>query len=92
MFRLSLLLVGALVLAGCATPTPAERAARAQAEMAQLITIYGPACDKLGFQKDTDNWRDCVLRLATREDVRYSRRPTSTTCFGNRTFLDCTTF
>ena len=33
-----------------------------------------------------------MLRLATREDVRYSRRPTTTTCFGNRAFLDCTTF
>lgn len=92
MLRHSLLLVGALALVGCATATPAERAARAQAEMQQLITIYGPACDKLGFQKDTDNWRDCVLQLATRDDVRYSRRPTTTTCFGNRAFLDCTTF
>lgn len=92
MLRLGLLLASALLLAGCATSTPAERAARAEAEMSQMIAIYGPACDKLGFQKDSDNWRDCVLRLATRDDVRNYRRPTTTTCFGNRSIVDCTTF
>lgn len=90
MLRHTLLLASLLVLAGCATPTPAERAAHAQAEMRQLMAVYGPACEKLGYQKDTDLWRDCVLRLATREELR--RRPTSTTCFGNRGFFDCTTF
>lgn len=84
------LLAGVLALAGCATPTPAERAARAQQEMQQLMAVYGPACEKLGYAGNTDLWRDCVLRLATREELR--RRPTSTTCIGNRGFIDCTTF
>ena len=92
MSRLHRLLVVFLALAGCATPTPAERAARAQAEMQQLMTIYGPACEKLGFRPETDNWRECVLKLATRDEVRYSRHPTTTTCFGNRSLLDCTTY
>lgn len=92
MFRLHFLLGCAILLAGCATTTPAERAARAQAEMMQMMEIYGPACDRLGFKHDTDAWRDCVLQLDAKDNYRNSRRPSTTTCFGNRMFMDCTTF
>ena len=73
-------------LAGCATPE--ERAARAQREVEEMIQVYGPACDKLGFANGTDEWRNCILRLSARE---YSTRPTTTTCFGHRGFYHCTT-
>lgn len=60
------------LLAACATPQ--ERAARLQAEMEQMMVVYGPACNKLGYSGNSDQWRDCVLRLAAREDAeRYGR-------------------
>ena len=79
----------ALNLAACATPE--ERAAQAQAEMEGMMRIYGPACERLGFKPEDDRWRDCVLRMAARDDAR-ARYPMSTTCFGHRGFFNCTTF
>lgn len=62
------------LLAGCATTTPAERAARAERQMAEMMEVYGPACDKLGYKRDSNPWRDCVLNMATKDDMRaYSR-------------------
>lgn len=80
-----------LILAGCAAPTPAERAARAGAEMQQLVQVYGPACEQLGYRRDDDKWRECILHMSLRDEYRNSRRPVSTTCFGQRGFFDCTT-
>lgn len=87
----ALLPIGLALLAlGCATP--AERAARHQAEVEEMITVYGPACEKLGYKRDDDKWRDCILRLATQDDRRYSRQPTMTTCIGHRGFFSCSAF
>lgn len=44
-------LVLVLLLAGCASPQ--ERADRA-------IARHGPYCDQMGFQRNTDAWRNCV--------------------------------
>ena len=85
-----ILLVGFLALAGCATTD--ERAKQMQAEIDSMIAVYGPACERLGYKPDEDKWRDCVLRLAARDDRRYSRYPTTTSCFGHRGFFNCTTF
>jgi len=85
-FALSLLL---LFLAGCATQ--AERAAQVQREVEQMIQLYGPGCERLGYKADTDPWRECVLKLAHRED-QYNRYPISTNCFRHRGFMQCTTF
>lgn len=49
------------LLMGCASP--AERAANA-------IGQYGPYCDKLGYQRTSDQWRDCVAKLDAAERVR----------------------
>lgn len=49
----------ALMLAGCTTASKV-----ATNQMERDITVYGPACEKLGFQKDTDAWRDCIIRRA----------------------------
>lgn len=78
----------AAALAGCATP--AERAAQAEREIDEMIQVYGPACERLGYRGDSDPWRDCVLRLNANET--YRRTPTTTTCFGHRGFFHCSTF
>jgi len=30
--------------------------------MEYKMQVYGPACEKLGFEKDTDIWRECIQR------------------------------
>ena len=40
-----------LALSGCVTAE--QRAARITAE-------YGPYCDKLGYPRNTDAWRNCI--------------------------------
>ena len=79
-----------LGLAGCATP--AEQAAQWQAEVDNMVQVYGPACERLGYKRDDDKWRDCVMRLASRDNLRYRIYPRSTTCFGHRGFFNCSTF
>ena len=59
-----------------------------QREVNQMIQAYGPECDKLGYKRNTDPWRDCVLKLSTKDSYeRYATRPTTTTCFGHRGFF-----
>lgn len=78
-----------LLVAGCATP--AQRAAAVEREVDEMIAVYGPGCERLGYKTDTDPWRECVLRLAHREDLQ--RRAFSTTnCIGHRGFFSCSTF
>jgi hypothetical protein len=83
--------VAALALAACATPE--ERAAQAQAEMEGMMRVYGPACERLGYARESDGWRDCITRLDSRDHyTRYTTAPTFTNCFGHRGFFSCTTF
>lgn len=60
----------ASLLAACAT-TPEERRAEAEREAARLKETYGPTCDKLGYQPDSNKWRDCLLQL---EDQRLMQQ------------------
>jgi hypothetical protein len=90
MLRLVLVVLLLAALPGCMTQ--AQRAAAAQAEVDDMIKVYGPACNKLGYAKDTDPWRECILRLRTQEDLRYRNYPTTTTCVGQRGYLNCTSF
>jgi hypothetical protein len=83
-----ILVAGVLGLAGCATP--AERAAQWQAEVDQMVAVFGPACEKLGFKRDEDAWRSCLLQLSERDERRYLRTQTTTSCFGHRGFFNCT--
>jgi hypothetical protein len=70
MRHLMTMCVAALVLAGCATPE--QQAAEKRAEVTRMMQIYGPACDRLGYAANSDQWRSCVLQLATRDDIdRY---------------------
>jgi hypothetical protein len=82
------LLVFTMFVAGCVTQ--AERAAQVQRDVDDMIRVYGPGCEKLGYKADSDPWRDCVLRLATKD--RLERRDfTTTNCIGNRGFFHCST-
>ncbi len=66
--------VAALALAGCATPE--QRAASMQAQMSSMMVVYGPACAKLGYASNSDQWRNCVLQLSAKEDAeRYGYPP-----------------
>ncbi len=87
-YTLPILLV--ILLLGC--ETPADRAARVKAEVEEMVREYGPGCEKLGYTKDSDPWRECILKLRARDDIRYSTRPTTTTCVGHRGFYNCTTY
>jgi len=65
-----------LALATAACSTPQERAAQKQAEMANLMQIYGPACSRLGYAVDSDQWRGCILSLSTKDEMqRYGPGP-----------------
>ena len=78
-----------LFVAGCVTQ--AERAAQVQREVEEMIRVYGPGCETLGYKSDSDPWRECVLRLATKD--RLERRDfTTTNCIGSRGFVHCSTF
>src|SRR3981189_2633754 len=54
-----------MFVAGCVTQ--AERAAQVQRDVDDMILVYGPGCEKLGYKTDSDPWRDCVLRLSTKD-------------------------
>lgn len=65
-----LVAASALLLGACTTPQ--ERSARMQAEMDRMVVEYGPACTRLGYTANTDQWRSCVLQLSTKDDIgRY---------------------
>ncbi len=87
-FYFPAVLIALLALAGCATPE--ERAARAQAEMEEMIKVYGPACEKLGFAKDSEQWRQCILHLSARDSARS--RPTNTSCTAFNGFVNCISY
>lgn len=88
----TLLIAGiAAVLAGCATP--ADRAGQAQRDVEEMVATYGPACEKLGYKASTDGWRDCILRLSTKDAYeRYRSYPWTSTCFGHPGFYQCSMF
>lgn len=78
-----IVLSAVLLLSACATPQ--ERAARKQAEMAEMIAVYGPACDRLGYAQQSDQWRGCIISLSTKDDVqRYGNYPTYGGMWGPR--------
>lgn len=89
--RTTMALTLTLLLYGCATQT--DRAAQQQREVDEMIAVYGPACEKLGTARDSEQWRSCILSMDTRDAIqRYRTSPTTTTCFGHRGFFNCSTF
>jgi hypothetical protein len=60
-----------LLIGGCATPE--ERADK-------MISRYGPVCDRLGYQANTDPWRDCVVKQAQRSRQTCSQVGATMVC------------
>lgn len=58
------LLIALFVVVGCATPEQ-----RAERQMA----TFGPYCDKLGYKRDTDQWRQCVQTAASDQTAAAQR-------------------
>jgi len=87
--RLYLPILLVALVAACATPE--QRAARVEQEVTAMIQEYGPGCERLGYKADTDPWRDCVLRLATKSSLER-REVMTTNCIGNRGFWSCSSF
>lgn len=50
----------AILLSGCSASEIAVR------QTERSIDVYGPACDRLGYQPQSDGWRDCIVKLSTR--------------------------
>lgn len=91
MFRFLVVVIGLGLLGGCMTT--GERAAQMQAEIDDMVAVYGPACEKLGFSPNSDPWRNCVLGLSAQKSrERYYTSPRTTSCFGHRGFYSCTGF
>jgi hypothetical protein len=79
-----------VAISGCMM-TQAERATEVQAQVDDMIKVYGPGCEKLGFAKDTDPWRECILRLRAHDDLYIPRpsRTTITNCVRQRSSSTC---
>ncbi len=59
--RILLMCLVGIVVTGCASDPVAEQN-RATRLMNYKIQVYGPACEKLGYAKDSDPWRECIQR------------------------------
>lgn len=59
MKRFAALTLSTLALAGCATP--AQDAVKFEQQFERRVQTYGASCEKIGFTRDTDPWRNCVL-------------------------------
>ena len=93
MHKLIIATAFAAALSGCASLTPAERSAQMQREVDEMIQVYGPACEKLGYKADSDPWRECILKLNTSKNIeRYNTRASMTECWGHRGFFQCSSF
>ena len=65
---LPLVAIPLVALTGCTTPQ--QRAAQAQAEVEQMMVTYGPACSRLGYANESDQWRTCILNLNARDEMQ----------------------
>jgi hypothetical protein len=71
-----------MVLAGCTTPQ--QQAAKMRAEMDRMMQVYGPACSKLGYATNSDQWRGCVLQLSAKEEMERYGHPSYYAGYGSR--------
>lgn len=69
------------ILAGCASTE--ERAAAVSRDVDDMISVYGPGCERLGYTTNSDGWRECVLRLATKDRIEQ-RDLMLHSCYGPR--------
>jgi hypothetical protein len=65
------LLPAVLILSLCACATTAEQAAAYANEAEQMVQLYGPACERLGYLNASDPWRNCIVQFSIRDAQRY---------------------
>lgn len=91
--RSTLMVLFLVGLSACETLTPEQRAAQMERQVDTMIRSYAPACEKLGYKADTDEWRNCILRLDSTASIQFQgRRSTMTSCWGHRGFYQCSTY
>jgi hypothetical protein len=49
------------LLSSCVSD-PLAQQKQATKLMEYKVQVYGPACEKLGFEKNTNEWRECIQR------------------------------
>jgi hypothetical protein len=52
-------------LTACASPDQ-----RAEQLAADIKENYGPVCEKLGYEKDSEKYRDCMVSLFNADTIR----------------------
>ncbi len=57
----------AVLLAACGTPE--ERAAYREDPVKAMSAEYGPACVRQGLSEGSEQWRNCVVRTSTRDEL-----------------------
>jgi hypothetical protein len=46
----------------------------------------------LGYKADSDPWRDCIIRLAAKDNLERYSRDYSINCIGHAGFFQCSRF
>jgi hypothetical protein len=60
------------LLAACGTPQ--ERAAYREDPVSAMATVYGAGCEKAGYPQGSEQWRECIVRSTTEDDLaRYAQ-------------------
>jgi hypothetical protein len=57
-------------LASCVA-TPHQLAAQFERNFERRIQTYGASCEKIGFERNTDPWRHCVMTAAPYGHVHH---------------------
>jgi hypothetical protein len=61
----TIILAAVLALGGCAL-TPEQR-------VVHMLKTYGPACQKLGFEADSDANRNCMMNMDSKQQAEDAR-------------------
>lgn len=66
--------IAVCLMAGCmlGCATPAQRAMQKATDAEQMLQIYGPACERLGYASNSDPWRNCIVQMSQIDTLRYA--------------------
>jgi hypothetical protein len=62
MLTRSIYILGLIALLTSCVSDPLAQQKYAIKQMEYKLQVYGPACEKLGFEKSTNEWRECIQR------------------------------
>jgi hypothetical protein len=60
------MLAASAFLTACGTP---EQIAYQQDPVMAMSEEYGPPCEKTGYAKGTEQWRNCIVQTSRRDDL-----------------------